>query len=469
MLKRIRNNKGMSLVEVIISITILTIVIVPTLNVLTSAMAYNIKARRRQQATIMAESIMEAFKGYDIETLKEKFDDGTFSAGGVTSTDESTGDGVSYTCTNDGGVYEFKINQYKDNGRTYNVTIEATPNTETTSNTYVQYAINPANSGTYIGTVDESNDDAVREAALGEFEKSDVNIAGLLSEANSSKYCGEGKSATNSDGVVLNASNIKLDKDNIVIDSRTMTFNINKVDGFYAVDCELEYKYHIKDFTFYVQLDPASFTDPLEGDNPTYEKGGKLYYLEEKSIPEYYPTNGSFKTEKQKIEEITGAMEYLYIYYYPYYDTSDNSDKIYIYNKTSEKINCYVLKQKYTDISLSALGYFEQNYEPEFGGLENVKVYHNFNVNLSDNKMFDKFTNTDGVTYDIANTQPETYEKADLGDRKKELTVLYDIKLTMYDVTDVADVTDDANGNKVAYLESVMYETVGGASVEEKK
>ena len=64
--KRKLNNEGMSLVEVIISITILSVVVVPVMHALTSAAYYNLRARNRQNVTFVAESLMETFKGYDI-------------------------------------------------------------------------------------------------------------------------------------------------------------------------------------------------------------------------------------------------------------------------------------------------------------------------------------------------------------------------------------------------------------------
>lgn len=466
----------MSLVEVIISITILTIVIVPTLSVLTSAMAYNIKARKRQQATIMAESIMEAFKGYDIATLEKKFKNGTFRADGTTvTTDVSSGDssedGGNYSCKKDSsGVYTFTINKYEDfdNDRTYEVTIVATP--KTMSDTYVQYSMNPTNSGIYIGTADESNDDTIKGDVLGAFVGGYFDA--LLSEANS--YCADGKNATDSDGIDLGKSNTNLDIDNVVIVSRTMTFDINHNGSSYTVDSKVKYEYYIKNFTFYVPVNPASLTDPLEGDNPTYESGGKLYYLEEKSISEYYSTSGNFEFETTSSTTVNcggitddNKMENLYIYYYPYYyGTSANSDTIKIKNNTSNNVNCYVMKQKYTDINLSTLKNLEQKYKPLLDTSESkgsVIVYHNFNVNLTENTMFDNFNNVSGVSYDIADItkgSSVTYTASIGKDQTNELTVLYDIELTMKDFE---------TGSEVANLKSVMYETVGGASVEEEK
>ena len=67
------NNAGMTLVEVIIAITILSLVAVPVLHAMTSSMYYNAKARKRQNVTLAAESLMETFKGYELAELQTIF------------------------------------------------------------------------------------------------------------------------------------------------------------------------------------------------------------------------------------------------------------------------------------------------------------------------------------------------------------------------------------------------------------
>ena len=66
------NNSGMSLVEVIVAMTIFAIVTVPVLHALTTSAVYNQKARRRQNVTALAESVMENFKGYSIDSLENE-------------------------------------------------------------------------------------------------------------------------------------------------------------------------------------------------------------------------------------------------------------------------------------------------------------------------------------------------------------------------------------------------------------
>ena len=59
------NNKGFSLVEVIISIAILAIISIPLLNYFTDSMKHNALAKTRQEATLEAQSIMEQLKAED--------------------------------------------------------------------------------------------------------------------------------------------------------------------------------------------------------------------------------------------------------------------------------------------------------------------------------------------------------------------------------------------------------------------
>jgi prepilin-type N-terminal cleavage/methylation domain-containing protein len=130
--KPLRNNKGMSLVEVIIAITILGIVVVPVLQAMTSAMTYNAKARVRQKLTLTAESIMETFKGYDLESLENMFKDGSFPD---ISSDSTVTYGVTKTADSSDSAlvtYDFNINNIVQNGKTYSAEITLTPNGKST-------------------------------------------------------------------------------------------------------------------------------------------------------------------------------------------------------------------------------------------------------------------------------------------------------------------------------------------------
>lgn len=132
------NSKGMTLVEVLVAMTILTIVAVPTLRIFGSAANTNTSSRMRQRATIVGESVMESFKAYNMESLCKQFRSSTFK--GVTDSGSTT---MSVTAMINGvetspfrpddeldqnaTSYTFKANDVISEGQHYDVVVEASP------------------------------------------------------------------------------------------------------------------------------------------------------------------------------------------------------------------------------------------------------------------------------------------------------------------------------------------------------
>jgi prepilin-type N-terminal cleavage/methylation domain-containing protein len=481
MLNKKTNNKGMTLVEVIISVTILSIVIVPTLSVLTSAMAYNVKAKKRQQATITAESIMEAFKGYDIETLEKQFNDGTFRADGITVTPEAATDGSStgegtedsstateknYSCKKDiDGKYTFEIKEYEDNDRKYKVEIVATPSSNADADLYIQYNMNSLYSGIYKGS--KLDGDEVESRALEDFKNN--HYEGELLPLALAK-CTSGMQPTDIAGGSLSKSNMNLTDSNVVIVGRKLTFDISetkKEDGesYATIVPQMEYQYYIEKFVFYAPTKPANPKDPLDDDTYLVKSGGVLYASKEETI-ERYPENSSetltftvTSSAQMQCDGIeSGNLKSLYIYYYPYYESEDKTDEIVINNNLGKEVSCYVLKQKESDTALNLANFLnlETNYKPMITTSGSVTVYHNLNINLAKNDYFDTKVidnATKGNCYDIADIKRdknESSKKAVVSSKQSKTTnLLYKVELTM---------TDVETGDDVAKLESVMYE-----------
>ena len=78
--KRRINNKGMSLVELMIAITILAIITVPLLHAFVSSARINRKAKQTQRLTTIGQDIMEGLKAYSVEDLAYEFDYPTVSS-----------------------------------------------------------------------------------------------------------------------------------------------------------------------------------------------------------------------------------------------------------------------------------------------------------------------------------------------------------------------------------------------------
>jgi len=98
------NNKGFSLVELLVAITVLVIVAVPLLHSFVSAARTNAKARKKMEATTVAENVMEQIKGTSLSDLLN-----TSSAGGTVRTEK-----------NSDGTYYAYFDSQSVNGQTFN-------------------------------------------------------------------------------------------------------------------------------------------------------------------------------------------------------------------------------------------------------------------------------------------------------------------------------------------------------------
>ncbi len=124
-------NKGMSLVEVIIAVALLTIVIIPVMQSFVYSARFNAKARSLQKATVAAQTIMENYKAYPVEDICEQFVDSSFMIG--------SGTGVSYRETvHDltSGQHTYMIDNISYENSTYDAQVVLTPRTLTIVNTY---------------------------------------------------------------------------------------------------------------------------------------------------------------------------------------------------------------------------------------------------------------------------------------------------------------------------------------------
>ncbi|WP_352416857.1 type IV pilus modification PilV family protein, partial [Clostridium tertium] len=67
---KVKAKKGMTLIEVIISVALLSILIVPLSGLVMSSLKNNISAEYRQKASYIGQKVLEELKAYDKITLK---------------------------------------------------------------------------------------------------------------------------------------------------------------------------------------------------------------------------------------------------------------------------------------------------------------------------------------------------------------------------------------------------------------
>lgn len=438
------NNKGMSLVEVIIAITILGLVAVPVLHSMTTAMVYNQKARIRQEMTLTAESIMETFKGYDLDELFVKFG-GTSenSVKGIEGTEGTGIDGVdapsgfSYSSSTVIGMeparkYTFNINGMKVDSEQelYNVEIIATPNE---AKKFLRMEDMEGKS-TAIYKGDKSLDKGARAGAfthLKDYDYDDTNdTEGKLEDvlfANDAfiRDAGLDLSIKNKDGNKDTDVIAKLYDSNsaasvlnyLQLRERKLVFTISESDDGlkYKVTQEMQYGYMVKDYPYYIVDESASA--PVEDEYPDSEssegtegdkKPTSTKKLKEADTPLSFSGNESLIWYKVNIGDIdnpiyektiyenpkTLELNRLFIYYYPQYDKYEISPGVYknigdtieIKNEAGiENFECYMLKQRAEDMNDTTTGSKEEGYKPEVkitNSAPKFVLFHNFDYNI---------------------------------------------------------------------------------------
>ena len=70
-MKKNKAKKGITLIEVIISVTLLSILIIPLSTIVIKSLNNKEEASDRQKATYIGQKILEELKAYDVITLKE--------------------------------------------------------------------------------------------------------------------------------------------------------------------------------------------------------------------------------------------------------------------------------------------------------------------------------------------------------------------------------------------------------------
>lgn len=124
------DNKGLSLLEVLIAMVVLSIVVVPFMHSFITAANTNADAKKTHKATIVAQSVMEGFKAEPVEEIVEQFENPTTDfhvldpgqiAGNIADAVEVVTDAAQP------GVYRFEIAGVKEDISEYDVLVTLDP------------------------------------------------------------------------------------------------------------------------------------------------------------------------------------------------------------------------------------------------------------------------------------------------------------------------------------------------------
>lgn len=147
--KQGQQNKGFTLLEVLVAITILSIIVVPLLQAFVTSAGVNAKARREMNATSVAENVIEELKASTFDEVMKEFEtEGTEASWGGKVR------GMSQTTVEKNGVdvtsYNFFTTDIPMNNTTYDVAVHLTADANGTKNLANVNSMNDASCGYYV-------------------------------------------------------------------------------------------------------------------------------------------------------------------------------------------------------------------------------------------------------------------------------------------------------------------------------
>lgn len=314
-----RDDKGFTLLEVLIAVIVLAIVIVPMLHSFVSSYNVNAKSREIMRATTLAQNEMEIFEKEKLEVLVEdanQADDAKkYGYDGValessTTTDSATGEEtehVAYTFTKKG-----VINDGSDKDM-FDVVVKLDPESASTSALY--YTQNTQ------GLLSMNTLSFLDSGAYVQKVRNNVNMTGDDEDVYDI-YVGRQNTPTH------NAEKFKKDL------KRTIAVTIEQEDqgSFMATVVKVNYEY-------------VCSYGLVPDDKRNYSAGEQVIFNNAQTLDE----------EGNPIE-----LQSVYLFYAPRYDTDLPADKenIVIYNEKKLPVNVYIIRQNIWDESGNTLGVY---------------------------------------------------------------------------------------------------------------
>ncbi len=399
------NNKGLTLVEVIISVCILTVVVVATTNVLIMTAKYNAKANESQHTILAAESIMEAFKAYEVNDLMYQFANNSFvgceSWAGGTYVD------------NGSNKYTFTIDDMVADGFTYDAVISLEPYTLATQTTYDLTVINDLNPYRdamlrYSTEYYYATGTKVEEQIKDHF---DSTVKTLLA----AKLNTLDQQLTYTEADILD--------DYINVSRRNSYISIDKGTSNTTATLTMKYYYNVKNYPYHDDATPGS---PANG-RLTYPMDGSSYCIDIMvDIPNTLPSLKFY--ENPHLASGESRLERVFIYYYPAYGMQEQINIS--TTGITTPIECYLLKQLPPSgvMSNDVVKNYEGSYSPDINGNSMLKLRHNYEENIAD----------EGGTHATVNlgsggfAEIKEYMDESLVE-KKNLSVLYNITVEVKD------------------------------------
>ena len=412
------NNQGMSLVEVLVAMIIISIAGVAFLQSFTYATKYNILSREKQHAMGLAQSIMEDFKAYSLEDMDGKFSGSSFDLYTLAS---ATNNSVS----SEAPKRKYHLEDVIFNGKyKYDVDIVATPAVSTFSSGVAYVSPQPYDKTDAIFVEDiEYEIDCIVNLAWQELKSEAL--------ANATTYPGLKDYLDNS---LTDPYNLK---ESILLKKRDISFEIKQEGADVKAYARISYDFDVISF-------PYDYTDPNTGvttslNSPVIQKVGY-------AIPE----SSSYKILFYNSADSGKSFDKAYLYYYPQYSRATGfeldqfvtwaintsttfQDLIKLSSDLTESCNVFLIKQKLpnfsnpgTAMANTTMQPWDSEYKPtvtNVGGL--IQLYTNLSKRLYEDGAC-TFTDTgfDGTNSKVHNSL--WYQETD------PAWLLFDLEIRVY-------------------------------------
>ena len=361
------NNKGYSMVEIIIAVVILSIVAIPLLNSFITSIRVNTRSKEMQRVTAAAESIMEGFKAYHYDDLVTQFKGSNFKIYANASMEAhsckaadtnpamkvSTINNKNNATTVDTAEFYMKGLDYQ--GQKYDAKITIAPYVDAANykhNGTKEYnafeRMNGYKDGVYTQTL---------ESITNSYYSLKTQIASKLNEVDKI-YGYIGADPTRG----YNADSLDINKIEVFRET-TVTIEDKKV--------KVDIKYYAKTKNY-----------------PYYDASGNIQLLNF-TTPDLPSSEVVYDTSA--IADAGAKLDNLFLFIYPVYKSTDSgymfeSDKYDISYTGSRDVNVFFVKQFNSTIPLSKLVTCE-NLFPITGSVSHVNFYHNIDENLGNESM----------------------------------------------------------------------------------
>ncbi|MGN1225762.1 MAG: hypothetical protein ACI4TL_00835 [Candidatus Cryptobacteroides sp.] len=340
------NNKGLTFVEILVAVTMLTIVSLVFLRCISQSSFYNRDAREKQSALNLAQSLMEGFKAYDMTSIEAQYTTGGNSDFKLYTLDSTA------TKSKDPATGEYCLGNVKLNGVNYDARVTVSP--------YVSANVSVVTkSGLVDNDVPNKYCDAIYcgdEIASEQYPIYQMVCQDILSNVASADMDPDERAN-------LVAGNLKMNR-LLFLDTTTRNIAVNMTDN--KVEVTVSYN-----FQFTYEYDKPT------GSTETYASEAKTY------------TGTTITAFDNTATGVT--LENVYLYLYPAYKSDQggqikcSADELTISNNSGSDRKVYVVKQHNRALSSGELSICEASYRLKViqSGAQPITLYHNLLTNLS--------------------------------------------------------------------------------------